>query len=184
MNSAPFPKSDRPIRVGISSCLLGHEVRYDGSHKWDQYLVEVLGPLVEWVPICPEVEIGLGVPRPTIQLEGSLTGLRLIMPSTGDDLTETMKTYALQKVRELRSLDLDGFVFKSKSPSCGTERVKVFDRGGAAAESGVGAFARILIEMWPDLPVEDELRLDDPALRDRFVEQISDNHRRRTQRPE
>ena len=175
---------DHPIRLGISSCLLGHEVRYDGSHKRDRYLVEILGPLVEWVPICPEIEIGLGVPRPTIQLEGSPTSARLIMPSTGDDLTQTMKTFALKRVRELQSLDLDGFVFKSKSPSCGMERVKVFDQGGIAAKIGVGAFAGILLEIWPDLPVEDEVRLADPELRERFIEQVTRTCRRRTQRTE
>jgi len=184
MNSSPIPKSDPPIRLGISSCLLGHEVRYDGGHKWDQYLVEVTGPQVEWVPICPEVEIGLGVPRPTIQLEGNSSNPRLIMPSTGDDLTGTMETYAREKVRELQNLGLDGFILKSRSPSCGMEHVKVFNRAGIAEETAVGAFARILMEMWPDLPVEDEARLDDPALRDRFVEQISHNYRRRTQHPE
>ncbi len=172
------------IRLGISSCLLGHEVRYDGGDKRNQCILETLGPLVEWVPVCPEAEIGLGIPRPPIQLEGSVSDLRLIMPSTGDDLTETMKTYARNRVRELQEIGIDGFVFKSKSPSCGMERVKVFDQEGASAPSGVGAFARILMEMWPDLPVEDEGRLLDPALRDHFVEQISHNHRRRTKRKE
>ncbi len=184
MKSSPLRKSERPIRLGISSCLLGHEVRYDGGHKWDRYLVEELGPQVEWVPVCPEVEIELGIPRPTIQLEGNSTNPRLIMPSTGDDLTKTMNTYALEKIRKLQSLRLDGFVFKSKSPSCGMEHVKVFNQEGVAEESGVGAFARILMEMWPDLPIEDEEHLENSELRERFIEKISHNHRHRTQRPE
>ncbi len=176
--------ADPPIRLGISSCLLGHEVRYDGGHKRNRNILEDLSPLVEWVPVCPEVEIGLGVPRPTIQLEVGSTSPRLIMPSTGNDLTEQMNAYTREKVRELQTLGLDGFVFKSKSPSCGMEHVKVFNKGGVAEEIGVGAFARILMEMWPDLPIEDEERLADPELRKRFVEQVSNTCRRRTQRTE
>ena len=97
MNSAPFPKSDRPIRLGISSCLLGHEVRYDGGHRSNQNILEAFGPVVEWVPVCPEVEIGLGIPRPPIRLEGTPGSPRLILPSTGSDLTERMDAFAREK---------------------------------------------------------------------------------------
>jgi len=162
----------RIVRLGVSSCLLGHEVRYDGGHKWDQYLVEVLGPRVEWVAVCPEAEIGLGIPRPPIQLEGRANAPQLIMPSTGDDLTEAMKAFALKQVTELRLLGIAGFVFKGRSPSCGMEGVKVFEPGGRVTTSGIGAFARILMDQWPELPVVDEVGLGDPDTRTGYLEKV------------
>jgi len=161
------------VRLGISSCLLGYRVRYDGGHKWDQYLVEVLGPRVEWVAVCPEAEIGLGIPRPPIQLEGRANAPQLIMPSTGEDLTEAMKAFALKQVKELRLLGIAGFVFKSKSPSCGITDVKLFDDNGSFTRTGVGAFAALLRDQWPELPIIDEIGLSDPKARDPFFERLS-----------
>lgn len=157
---------DEPIRLGISSCLLGAKVRYDGGHKRDRYLTDALGEWFRWVPVCPELEIGLGVPRPTIRLLQAYPHPRLEEPISGQDLTERMETYAREKVVELISKDLDGLIPKRASPSCGMERVKVFGKGGVPSKKGVGVFARVLMEHWPNLPVEEEGRLNDAHLRE------------------
>jgi uncharacterized protein YbgA (DUF1722 family)/uncharacterized protein YbbK (DUF523 family) len=169
-----------PIRIGISSCLLGKKVRYDGGHKRDRYLTEVLGEWMSWVSVCPEVEIGLGTPRPTIRLEHARPVPRLVEPDSGQDLTQRMETYARTKVGKLQRRDLDGFVLKKDSPSCGMERVRVYGKGGVPTKNGVGVFARILMELWPNLPVEEEGRLNDPVLRERFIEHVFCRHRWRS----
>ena len=179
-SAAPVPDSDatpRRVRIGVSSCLLGQKVRYDGQHKRDRLLTDLLGAYVEWVPVCPEVEIGLGIPRPTIRLErrsqGGERGTRLVMPSTGDDLTATMAAYAERRVAELRRADLAGYVLKKDSPSCGMERVKVWEpEGGAPSREGRGVFAEALLARMPELPVEEEGRLNDPLLRENFVARV------------
>ncbi|MEJ2482890.1 MAG: DUF523 and DUF1722 domain-containing protein [Gemmatimonadota bacterium] len=166
--------SARPaqLRLGISSCLLGQEVRYDGGHKRDRFLTDTLGDYVTWVPVCPEVEIGLGTPRPTIRLEESSEGVRLVMPSTGDDLTETMRSYSIDRVRRLEKHGLAGYVLKKDSPSCGMERVKIRDRNDVPARTGVGVYAAELMRLAPDLPIEEEGRLNDPRLRENFITRI------------
>lgn len=169
-----------PIRIGISSCLLGQKVRFDGGHKRDRYLTDVLGPWLTWVPVCPELEIGLGVPRPTIRLEGAQPNPRLVEPGSDRDLTDVMQGYATKRVEELQTLELDGFVLKKGSPSCGMERVRVYGKGGVPTRNGVGAFARVLMDLWPNLPVEEEGRLNDPLLRERFIAHIFCHHRWRS----
>jgi len=166
-----------PIRLGISSCLLGQKVRFDGGHKHDRYLTDILGEWVEWVPVCPEIEIGLGIPRPTIRLEGTADDARLVEPTSGDDLTDKMWTYSERKVSDLQRIDLDGYVLKRASPSCGMERVKVYGKGGMPMKNGVGVYARVLMERWPQLPVEEEGRLNDPVLRENFIERIFSRNR-------
>jgi uncharacterized protein YbgA (DUF1722 family)/uncharacterized protein YbbK (DUF523 family) len=187
MSPPPLPEpcwrqwhDDEPIRLGISSCLLGTRVRYDGGHKRDRYLSDVLGAWFQLVPVCPELEIGLGVPRPPIHLEHDDGRPRLIEPESGKDLTEPMEVYASSKVDELKAKDLDGFILKRSSPSCGMERVKVFSRDGVPSRTGVGVFARALLARWPNLPVEEEGRLDDPLLRERFIEHVFCHHRWRS----
>ena len=161
------------LRLGVSACLLGRKVRYDGQHKRDPFLVDVLGPFVEWVPVCPEQELGLGVPREPIRLVGSSAAPRLVAERTGKDHTEAMRRLAEARVRELEGLDLSGYVTKKDSPSCGMERVRVHSpRGGPPRRDGVGAFAAVLLAQLPLLPVEEEGRLHDPALRESFVERI------------
>ncbi len=160
------------VRIGISACLLGHQVRYDGGHKRDAFLVETLGPLVEWVPVCPEVELGLGAPRPTLRLERGGNDVRLIMPSTGGDYTARMRAYAERRVAKLAGDDLCGYVLKKDSPSCGMERVKVYGAGRMPARSGRGLFADALLRRYPQLPVEEEGRLNDPHLRENFIERV------------
>ncbi|HXQ21685.1 MAG TPA: DUF523 and DUF1722 domain-containing protein [Candidatus Acidoferrales bacterium] len=165
------------IRIGISACLLGSAVRYDGGHKRDAFLVETFGRYVEWVPVCPEVELGLGTPRPTLRLEADGDGVRLMMPTTGADYTNAMRRYAQRRAARLAADDLCGYVLKKDSPSCGMARVKVYGARGAPAQSGRGLFAEALLQRFPSLPVEEEGRLNDPQLRESFVERVFAYHR-------
>jgi len=169
------------VRIGISRCLLGDEVRWDGGHKRDAYLVDVFGPQVTWVPMCPEVESGLPVPRPTMRLEHSPEGgtlvngilVRLIAPRTGVDWTDEMAGWSRQKAHALAAQDLDGFILKRDSPSCGLERVKIYGGGGGVGErKGRGLFAEALLAACPDLPLEEEGRLTDARLRENFIERV------------
>ena len=164
--------TDDPIRIGVSSCLLGNQVRYDGGHKRDGFLVETFGRYVEWVPVCPEVEIGLGTPRPTLRLERHADEVRLVMPKTGEDHTEAMRRYAAKRVAGLADEDLCGYILKKNSPSCGMERVKVYGGNAIPSRAGRGLFAEALLGRYPNLPVEEEGRLNDPALRESFVERV------------
>jgi uncharacterized protein YbgA (DUF1722 family)/uncharacterized protein YbbK (DUF523 family) len=161
------------IRLGISTCLLGENVRYDGGHKLDRFLTDTLGQYVAYVPVCPEVECGLPVPRESMHLlEGDPESPRLVTLRTKQDMTERMVSWAKKRVVELEREGLCGFIFKSDSPSSGMERVKVYNEKGMPVKKGVGMFARIFMEHYPLLPVEDEGRLHDPKLRENFVERI------------
>jgi uncharacterized protein YbgA (DUF1722 family)/uncharacterized protein YbbK (DUF523 family) len=160
------------MRIGVSRCLLGEEVRYDGGHKRDYFLVEVLGRYVEWVPVCPELEAGFGVPREAMRLVGDPRHPRLMTVNSARDRTAEMARFSDERVRELEALDLSGFVFKKDSPSCGVERVRVFNRQGAPSRSGVGLFARAFMDRFPLIPVEEEGRLCDPVLREHFIERV------------
>jgi uncharacterized protein YbgA (DUF1722 family)/uncharacterized protein YbbK (DUF523 family) len=160
------------MRIGISSCLLGEEVRYDGGHKLDLYLKETLGSFVEWVPVCPEVECGLPIPREAMHLVGDPESPRLVTVRTGQDYTLQMLRWAENKLKELEEQDLCGFVFKSRSPSSGMKGVKVYSPDGMPKHRGVGIFARTVMEHFPLLPVEDEGRLTDPGLRENFIERV------------
>jgi len=160
------------IKLGISTCLLGQPVRYDGGHKWDRFLTDTLGNYVDFVPVCPEVECGLGIPREAMHLVGDPADPRLVTIRSGVDHTERMLNWARRRVVELEKEDLCGFIFKSKSPSSGMERVKVYGPAGSAANTGVGLFARAFMEHFPLLPVEEEGRLHDPKLRENFIEAI------------
>ena len=161
----------RPIRVGVSACLLGEAVRYDGGHKRNTFLADTLGRFVEWVPVCPEVECGLGTPREPIRLTRVNKTVRLLTVKTARDLTDDMDGYAATRVAQLASEDLSGYVLKKDSPSCGLN-VKVYDVNGVAAKGGRGRFAAALVQRFPHLPVEEEGRLSDPRLRDNFVERV------------
>jgi len=160
------------IRLGISSCLLGEKVRYDGGHKWDRFLTGTLGKYVDFVPVCPEVECGLGIPREAMRLVGDATNPRLVTVRSGVDHTERMLAWARRRVVELEKEELCGFIFKSDSPSSGMERVKVYSASGSPVKTGVGLFARVFMEHFPLLPVEEEGRLHDPTLRENFIEAI------------
>ena len=160
------------IRVGVSACLLGQEVRWNGAHKRDWYLVRTLGRCFEWVPVCPEVELGLGIPREPIRLEGDPAAPRLVARDSRVDLTLRMETFVARRVEALAALDLCGCILKSESPTCGMERVRVHGPAAGRAPRGVGIFARALMRRLPLLPVEEEGRLHDPALRDSFIERV------------
>jgi uncharacterized protein YbgA (DUF1722 family)/uncharacterized protein YbbK (DUF523 family) len=164
---------ERRVRVGISACLLGQRVRFDGGHKRDRFLTDTFGRFVEWVPVCPEVECGFGTPRRPMRLVRSGGDVRLMTIETGVDLTPQMEAFADRRAAELASADLSGFVLKKDSPSCGFERVKVYGaRGGIPEKTGRGLFAAALVERFPHLPIEEEGRLADPKLRDNFVERV------------
>ena len=164
--------SDLPIRVGISSCLLGEEVRYDGGHQKDAYITGVLARYFTWVPVCPELEVGMGVPREPIRLVGDAAAPRLLGVTSGTDHTERMNEFARRRVDELRRRELSGYILKRASPSCGLERVKVYAGEGPAARTGTGLFARALTDALPLLPVEEEGRLNDVHLRDNFITRV------------
>jgi uncharacterized protein YbgA (DUF1722 family)/uncharacterized protein YbbK (DUF523 family) len=160
------------LQLGISRCLLGEAVRFDGGHKRDHFLVDVLGPHVEWIPVCPEIEAGLGLPREAMRLVGDPARPRLITVHTGNDHTKALERMSAHRLQSLRELDLSGYVFKRDSPSYGLERVQLYNQHGMPSRQGVGIFARAFIKQFPLVPVEEEGRLSDPALRENFIERV------------
>lgn len=164
--------SSSPIRVGISACLLGAPVRFDGGHKRDAFIVHQLGQCFEWVPVCPELEMGLGVPRESVRLVGSPTAPRLLASRSQRDHTAAMQHFAAARLEALVALDLHGYILKKDSPSCGLERVRVYGAHGACVRAGRGVFAAALVQCLPLLPVEEEGRLHDPRLRENFIERV------------
>ena len=159
-------------RIGISSCLLGNKVRHDGGHKHDPYITQTLGRHVEWVPVCPELEVGMGVPRETVRLLGSPASPKMVADKSGKDWTRTMQRFADHRVRELQEMNLSGYILKKNSPSCGMERVRVYGPKGMPNKQGRGLFAQTLMTKLPLLPVEEEGRLYDPGLRENFIERV------------
>ncbi|OGW99100.1 MAG: hypothetical protein A3K11_00355, partial [Nitrospirae bacterium RIFCSPLOWO2_12_FULL_63_8] len=153
-------------------CLLGEEVRYDGGHKRDDWILNVLGTHVTWVPVCPEFEVGMGVPREALRLIGHPDAPRMVTEETRIDFTDRMMSYARRRVRQLEAMGLSGYILKSRSPSCGMERVRVYTGRGAPVRRGRGLFARVLMNGFDYMPVEEEGRMADPALRANFVEQV------------
>jgi uncharacterized protein YbbK (DUF523 family) len=160
------------MHVGISACLLGDAVRYDGGHKRDAWLVEELGRHVEWVKICPEVECGMGTPREPIRLVDRDGRLRLMTVATGADFTDRMTAFTRVRLDELAALDLCGYVLKADSPSCGPDTVAVHG-DHQISRTGTGVFAAALLMRFPGMPIEDERRLADPAVRAHFVARLA-----------
>jgi uncharacterized protein YbgA (DUF1722 family)/uncharacterized protein YbbK (DUF523 family) len=152
--------------------LLGDQVRFDGGHKRDSFLTDTLGRFVEWVPVCPEVEVGLGTPREAMRLSGDVESPRLITIKTGVDHTSAMERFSRRRVQELEAFDLSGYVFKKDSPSCGIERVRIYNQHGWPTRTGTGLFARAFLLRFPLIPVEEEGRLNDPLLRENFIERV------------
>jgi uncharacterized protein YbgA (DUF1722 family)/uncharacterized protein YbbK (DUF523 family) len=165
-------EQDCTIRLGISTCLLGEEVRYDGGHKLDRFLVDTLGRYVEWVPVCPEVEMGLSVPRESMRLVDDPENPRLVTLESGEDYTERMQTWARKRLAELAQAGLHGFVFKKDSPSSGLYRVRVYDGDGMPRRIGTGIFPHEVMRRFPLLPLEEEGRLHDMHLRENFIDRI------------
>jgi uncharacterized protein YbgA (DUF1722 family)/uncharacterized protein YbbK (DUF523 family) len=160
------------FKIGISSCLLGNPVRWNAGHKLDRFLTNTLGQFVEYVPVCPEVEAGFGVPRESVRLLGDPENPSMITFKSKKDLTNQMKRWAKKRVKELEKEDLCGFIFKSDSPSSGMIRVKVYSEKGMPRKVGVGMFARAFMDHFPRIPVEDDGRLHNPAIRENFIERI------------
>ncbi|MDY6973081.1 MAG: DUF523 and DUF1722 domain-containing protein [Thermodesulfobacteriota bacterium] len=160
------------IKLGISACLLGESVRYDGGNKLDRFLTETLGAYVDYVPVCPETECGLGIPREAMRLVGNPESPRLMTIRTAKDHTKRMLRWAAKRIMELEKEELCGFIFKSKSPSSGMERVRVYDKKGMPVKNGVGLFARAFMDHFPLIPAEEDGRLHDPKLRENFIERI------------
>lgn len=161
---------ENPPAIGVSACLLGQLVRFDGGHTRSRFATDELAPWVRWVSVCPEVEIGMDIPRPAIRLVDEGDGMRLVAPSTREDFTARMRSYAERKVTALAGMQLDGYILKKDSPSCGMERITVHRGGNKLRRDASGMFAQELMERLPELPVEEEGRLNDRPLREHFIE--------------
>ncbi|MDD2598235.1 MAG: DUF523 and DUF1722 domain-containing protein [Kiritimatiellae bacterium] len=163
----------KKIKIGISTCLTGEKVRYDGQAQRDSFLMDKLGKFVEYTPVCPESECGLSTPREAMRLVGDVTNPQLITVKTGQDITPQMKRWIAPRLKALAREELCGFIFKSKSPSSGLYRVKVYQGPGVAPiKQGTGIFAAAYVKRFPDTPVEEEGRLNDPALRECFIDKV------------
>ncbi len=160
------------MKIGISTCLLGENVRYDGGHKLDRYLRDLLGKYVTYVTVCPETESGLPIPREAMRLVGDTENPRLVTIQTGVDHTERLVEWGHRKLDELENENLCGFIFKARSPSSGMERVKIYSEKGHPAPKGRGIFAGMFMDRFPLLPVEEDGRLHDPLLRENFIARI------------
>ena len=161
-----------PIRIGISSCLLGEKVRFDGGHKRDAYIVNTLGPFFQWVPVCPEMDLGLGTPRESLRLVGTPEAPHLVATRSQQDYTAAMQQYAAERLTALAQLGLHGYILKKDSPSCGMERVRVYRQDGTVQRQGRGLFATAFMQRLPLLPVEEEGRLQDMHLRENFITRV------------
>ncbi|MEZ5357485.1 MAG: DUF523 and DUF1722 domain-containing protein [Candidatus Zixiibacteriota bacterium] len=162
--------SEDIIKIGVSSCLLGAKVRFDGGHKRDRFVTDIFGGFVQFVPICPEVEVGMPIPRESVNLQGDYSAPSMIGYKTGEDWTERMNQYSNERIRRDDVSELSGYILKKDSPSCGMERVKVYTKPGQSpTKQGIGLFARALMLKYPYLPVEEEGRLNDPLLRENFI---------------
>ncbi len=163
---------DPTPKIGISACLLGQKVRYDGGDKKDSFLTDIFGRYVEWTPVCPELEAGMGVPREPVRLVGALSNPLMMGERSAKDWTETMRRLAKRRARDLKALGISGYVFKSRSPSCGLSHVRVYRNPTASRRQGRGLFAAGLMREMTLLPVEDETRLHDPQVRANFIERV------------
>jgi uncharacterized protein YbgA (DUF1722 family)/uncharacterized protein YbbK (DUF523 family) len=162
----------KPIKLGISSCLMGNKVRYDGGHSHDRFLTQTLGLFVDYVPVCPEVECGMPTPREAVRLVGASENPKLVTQKTAVDKTDQMKSWIKVRLTELAKEDLCGFIFKSKSPSSGLYRIRVYGDDGKVRKNGTGLFAKAFTETFPRIPAEEAGRLHDPKLRENFIENI------------
>lgn len=160
------------IKIGVSACLLGEKVRWDSGHKKDSFLTDVLGRYFKFVPVCPEVEVGMGVPRESVRLVGDISSPRMVGHKTGEDWTDRMKRYMDSRMPRLESHGFSGYILKKDSPSCGMERVRVYGKSGIPSKQGRGMFGGTLVDRFKNLPIEEEGRLNDHALRDNFIVRV------------
>lgn len=175
----PMPDRDQRITVGISTCLLGQKVRFDAGHKRDRYITDILGEFFRFVPVCPEVEVGMGIPREAVRLEGTVDSPRMVGNRTGEDWTARMNTYSHKRVARRDMSRLDGYILKKDSPSCGMERVKLYSSSGTAERKAVGLYTRALLDRFPLLPIEEEGRLNDARIRENFIARVFAHNRLR-----
>lgn len=160
------------IKIGVSACLLGNKVRYDGGHKLDRFLTDTFGKFVEYVPVCPEAECGLPIPREPMNLYGAMENPKMITVKTRIDLTGKMRSWCNKRLIEIASENLSAYILKSKSPSCAMTGLKIYDEEGGAAGRGSGIWAKMLMDRFPVLPVIDEALIHDLDQREMFVERI------------
>ena len=164
------------IDIGVSSCLLGQEVRFDGGHKHDRYITDVLGKYFRFVPVCPELEVGMGVPREAVHLSGEVDAPRMVGGKSGTDWTDRMNSYSEKRTGQRDMHGLSGYILKKGSPSCGMERVKLRLTSGKSEQTAVGLYAKAVLTRYPFLPVEEEGRLNDVHLRENFIERVFAYH--------
>lgn len=160
------------ITLGVSTCLLGYFVRYDGGHKLDRYVRDILGHYFQYAPVCPEVECGMPTPREALHLVGDPGSPGLLSRKSRRDYTEQMQQWGRGKLGKLVEADICGYIFKSRSPSCGMEGIKVYNEQGSPGATSAGIWAGMLLGRFPFLPVEEDVRLKDPGLRERFIEHV------------
>ena len=164
---------ENKIKIGVSSCLLGEKVRWNGDHKQNHYVRVVLAKYFEYVSVCPEMEVGMGVPRETVALYGNLEKSRMISKKTQTYWTKPMKSYIKTRISSLALDNLCGYIFKNKSPSCGLGRIPVYAAFGSnKVRHGMGMFAKEFTENYPLIPTEDEGRLNDPKIRENFIVKV------------
>ena len=164
---------DNKIKIGVSSCLIGEKVRWNGDHKQNHFVREILANYFEYVSVCPEMEVGMGVPRETVALYGNLEKSRMISKKTQTDWTRPMNNYIKDRLKSLTQDDLCGYIFKSKSPSCGLGRIPVYSEFGSnKVRHGSGMFAQAFTKAFPIVPTEDEGRLNDPRIRENFIVKV------------
>ena len=164
--------NEEKIKIGISRCLLGENVRYDGGHKLDRYITETLGKYFDYVGVCTEVECGMTTPREALRLVGDPAAPRLMTQKTKKDYTDQMQDWGRRRLDGLEPEELCGYIFKAKSPSSGMTRIKVYQENGAPLTTGVGIWARMFMDRFPLLPAEDDGRLHDPRIRENFIERV------------
>ena len=170
-------RSDKTeIKIGVSMCLLGENVRYDGGHKHDRYITDILGQFFKFVPVCPEVEVGMGVPREPVHLEGTASNTRMVGNKTAEDWTARMVAFREKRLKQLAKYKLSGYILKKDSPSCGMERVKLYNEKSQAERKGRGLWGGALQDIYPLLPAEEEGRLNDAALRENFIVRVFAYH--------
>jgi uncharacterized protein YbbK (DUF523 family) len=163
---------NRPIIIGVSSCLLGEKVRYDGQHKRNSDICDIPGDCFEFLPICPEVGAGMGVPREAVQLRGNPDFPRMIGIKSGEDWTSKVLSFSHARISRHDFSSLSGFIFKKNSPSCGMKKVCLYSDEGVTRRNGIGIFARAVMDKYPLLPVEEEERLSDIQIREKFIERV------------
>jgi uncharacterized protein YbbK (DUF523 family) len=168
------------LRIAISACLFGERVRYDGGHRRDDALLDAWRGIVEWVPVCPEAECGMGTPREPVRLVRTGSRIRMLGVDSRNEVTQQMESFARGRIDALVEAGICAYVLKARSPSCGVGSTPLFDAEGNTERTGSGLFAAALVARLPDLPVAEEEGLADPHQREAFLERARAFERART----